>query len=114
MKAYVIAAGLFLVLPPAASAQQAPAGPPQVKSPEVSADRRVTFRLAAPKATEVKVTCECLKDPAVMQNDANGVWSVTIGPLEPEIYEYEFRMDGVQTIDPRNQAVKYNGRPSEI
>jgi enterochelin esterase-like enzyme len=64
---------LLLLLPIVAavqigSAQQAagPARPPAVggmasiKSPEVGTDRRVTFRIAAPKASAVSVICECL------------------------------------------------------
>ena len=102
---------VFLLNTPA-GAQQAPAGPPAVRSPEVGADRRVTFRLAAPRATEVKVTCECVKDAVAMQKDDKGVWSATVGPVAPDIYEYEFWLDDVQVIDPRNPWVKYNGRPA--
>src|SRR6266566_4646660 len=62
---------LLLLLPALATvgfAQQAaaPAPPPavgglaNVKSPEVGADRRVTFRIAAPRASAVSVICECL------------------------------------------------------
>jgi hypothetical protein len=38
-----------------------------------------------------------------MEKDENGLWSVTIGPLEPEIYNYNFTIDGVRTIDPNTQ-----------
>ena len=51
------------VFAPAALAQPAPAGPrgrgpqgPQVVSPEVAADRHVTFRILAPKAEAVKLS----------------------------------------------------------
>lgn len=93
---------------------QAPGGAPAVRSPEVTSDRRVTLRLAAPKASEVKLTCECLSEARAMQKDDKGIWSVTIGPLEPDIYEYEFSVDGVTIIDPRNEKVKTNSRPSVI
>jgi enterochelin esterase-like enzyme len=49
-----------------------------------------------------------------MQKDAGGVWSVTIGPVDPDIYEYEFSVDGLTIIDPRNERVKYNSRPSTV
>ena len=49
-----------------------------------------------------------------MAKDDKGVWSVTLGPFEPDIYEYEFTVDGVTILDPRNEKVKYNGRPSTI
>src|ERR1700694_71683 len=64
---------LLLALPIVAVAQassgqqagapaQAPAvgGFANIKSPEVSAEHRVTFRIAAPKAGSVSVICECL------------------------------------------------------
>jgi enterochelin esterase-like enzyme len=91
------------------------AGPAQggpVRSPEVLADRRVTFRLSAPKASDVRLTCECFNDAQVLKKDDRGVWSVTVGPIAPDIYEYEFSVDGAPMIDPRNPAIKYNSRPN--
>ncbi|HTS64972.1 MAG TPA: hypothetical protein VMH28_23270 [Candidatus Acidoferrales bacterium] len=43
--------------------------------PEIAPDRRVTFRLAAPKASEVTLTGEFLKGSASLQKDDKGVWS---------------------------------------
>ena len=57
---------------------------PRVISPEVHADRTVTFRIRAPKATDVAVSFQGSK---AMTKDADGTWSITVGPLEPEIYE---------------------------
>ena len=106
----------FCVLAQVSSAQQPAAQPAQVRSPEVLADRRVTFRLTAPKASEVHLTCECVlgQKPSALQKDDKGVWSVTIGPFATDIYEYEFWVDGVQMIDPRNEVVKHNNRPGMI
>jgi enterochelin esterase family protein len=59
----------------------------------------VTFRLSAPKATEVTVN-GVGSGPAPMQKDATGLWSVTLGPLDPDTYHYTFVVDGVRTIDP--------------
>jgi len=56
-----------------------------VQSPEIGADRRVTFRLNAPKAQEVTLTGEFLKGGTPLVKDARGVWTVTIGPIEPEM-----------------------------
>lgn len=103
-----------------ASAQQSPAPaasrPAAIRSPEVHADHRVTFRIAAPKASEVSVSgeFEVGAPPHAMQKDAQGVWSVTIGPFPPELYEYDFKVDGVQMLDPRNPAIKYNRGPAAI
>jgi para-nitrobenzyl esterase len=77
-------------------------------SPEVQADRHVTFRLLAPKATEVLLAGgnleEALKGPQPLQKDAQGVWSITVGPLEPGLYDYGFAVDGgIRTTDPANR-----------
>ena len=89
-------------------------GPQAVRSPEVSADRRVTFRITAPKAADVRLTCECVNGAQTMTKNDKGTWSVTLGPFDPDIYEYEFTVDGVTILDPRNEKVKYNSRPSTI
>ena len=120
MKIAVAALMMIAAMAQAGSAQQ-PAGPPAgrapaVRSPEVHADRRVTFRIYAPSAAAVTVAGEFqVGAPAQkMTKDAQGVWSVTLGPFEPEIYEYDFTVDGVQMLDPRNPAVKYNRGPAAI
>jgi len=61
--------------------------PPAVRSPEVLADRRVTFRLRAPAAARVELVGEVLQgqQSQPMTKGADGVWTVTIGPLPPEI-----------------------------
>src|SRR3954454_24444203 len=85
-----------------------------VRSPDIGAGRMVTFRLAAPKATEVSVSGEFMKGSKSLEKDAKGVWSVTIGPVDPEIYYYNFTIDGVKTIDPGNPNVKIGSTPSTI
>jgi len=91
-----------------AEAQPAAGGPDPVRlaSPEIGPDRRVTFRLLAPKATEVLVSGEFMAGSQPLTRNAAGLWSVTVGPIEPEIYYYNFTVDGVRTIDPGNPAVK--------
>ncbi len=84
--------------------------PPQPISPELHADRIVTFRVRAPNATNVTVTGEWPGAKA-MTNDARGNWSVTFGPLAPELYGYSFNIDGFQTLDPGNPAVKPGRSP---
>jgi enterochelin esterase family protein len=76
-------------------------------SPEVHADKRVTFRLRAPNAKEVVLRCEGTKGGA-MQKDAQGVWSITTEPMPPDIYAYSFSVDGLKVIDPANPLLKYN------
>ena len=76
-----------------------------VTSPEVAADRRVTFRLLAPEAKAVTVSGDFGSD-AGMRKGEDGVWSVTVGPLDPEMYVYYFTVDGVRLTDPNNPQVK--------
>jgi enterochelin esterase family protein len=49
-----------------------------------------------------------------MTRDASGLWSVSVGPLEPDLYEYHFTIDGTDNLDQRNPVVKYNSRPNLI
>lgn len=76
-------------------------------SPEVHADRKVTFRIYAPKATEVTIRGDWMDGPAVkLTKDDTGVWSATAGPLAPDFYSYAFTVDGVRTLDPKNATIK--------
>jgi enterochelin esterase family protein len=96
----------------AGAVQQVGAQPPRqptpndtLVSPEVSADHKVTFRLYAPKAAEVTVRGD-FGEAAKLTKDDKGVWSVTVGPLEPDFYSYSFSVDGVRMIDPKNATIK--------
>lgn len=88
------------------AAAQRPAQEPPIKSVEIHPDRTITFRLPAPKAAEVSVNAEFATGPQRMEKDEKGVWSVTLGPVEPEIYTYTFSVDGVRNIDPNNPNLK--------
>ena len=93
--------------PPASAVQEVGARRTgsDVTSPEVAADRRVTFRLRAPEAKAVTVSGDFGAD-ADMQRSDDGVWTVTVGPLDPETYVYFFTVDGVRLTDPSNPQVK--------
>lgn len=101
---------VLLGLAPSLSAQDAE----PVLSPEVHPDLRVTFRLQAPQAEEVLLAGEFMEGTRQMNRGANGVWSVTVGPIEPDVYEYDYTIDGIRFLDPRNPAVKTNQGPAEI
>jgi enterochelin esterase-like enzyme len=75
-----------------------------VKSPEVSADGRVTFRLRAPNAKEVAVTG--IGQRLAMQKNEQGVWTATTDALKPDIYAYSFSVDGATFMDPGNADIK--------
>ncbi len=99
---------LASIAPPRATAQR-----PQrrstpndtLKSTEVAPDKKVTFRIYAPKADEVSVGGDFGRGRA-MTKDEQGVWSLTVGPLTPDFYSYTFTVDGVRTIDPKNAMNK--------
>jgi enterochelin esterase-like enzyme len=82
--------------------------PKMIISPEVAADGRVTFRFEAPNAKLVQVSLEGRAKPIDMQKDAEGVWTLTTDPLEPDFYGYTFVADGVGLFDPMNPARKPN------
>ena len=82
--------------------------PPVVQSPEVAADGRVTFRFFDPGATAVKLNFDGAAQPTPMKRDETGLWSITLGPLDPDIYGYGFIADGVMLLDPNNPSIKPN------
>jgi enterochelin esterase family protein len=82
-------------------------GRPSFRSPEVGADRTLTLRYYAPNAKAVTATGELDGKPHPLTRGDNGVWSVTIGPLAPDIYTYAFNVDGVVALDPLNSNTKY-------
>ena len=97
---------------------QMPAPTPNdtLKSIEVQPDRHVLFRIWAPQAADVKLQAEGPEaTPNITPAEAyknmggvpltkgeQGIWEVTIGPIEPGVYRYNFVIDGVATTDPRN------------
>jgi enterochelin esterase-like enzyme len=86
---------------------QQPAQPPRVISPEVHADKRVTFRFRAPTAREVLLSREGAGRVA-MQKGEDGVWTLTTESLAPDMYGYSFVADGVSMMDPVNSLIKPN------
>jgi enterochelin esterase family protein len=80
---------------------------PRFISPEVAADRTLTLRYYAPNAKAVTANGELDGKPHPMTRGDNGVWSVTVGPLAPDIYTYAFNVDGVTALDPLNNNTKY-------
>jgi len=101
--------------PPTGARAAVAARPGRSQEPDISADRHVTFRLSAPQATSVVLSgSEFLKGTLPLTKDANGIWSATVGPLAPAIYDYNFTIDGVKTIDPGNYAVKFGSTAGTI
>src|SRR5262245_49564099 len=81
-------------------------GGPPVVSPEVNADKTVTLRYRAPNAKEVTLIGELDGKTYPMTKNEQGIWEVKIGPLAPDVYNYQFNIDGIVTMDPTNPSVK--------
>jgi enterochelin esterase-like enzyme len=94
---------------PAPGGRGGQAATPQFTSPEVSADKRITFRVYAPEAATVALRAGDIPGPAraniEFTKGANGVWEMTTGAVEPGAYRYVYVINGVGVIDPRNTAI---------
>ena len=60
------------------------------------------MRLWAPGATEVLLSGDWMgTQPAPpLTKDERGVWTITVGPLDPGLYAYAFIVNGVRADDP--------------
>ncbi|MFD2933168.1 esterase [Spirosoma flavum] len=104
--------GLSLLVVGITQAQNFSGRPPTPNDTLVSAkvlpDSRMRFSIYAPKATDVTVGGDFLDSPtpAKLIKQENGVWSITLGPLAPNLYTYDFTVDGIKTFDPKNAQFK--------
>jgi enterochelin esterase-like enzyme len=102
-------AAIVLASPFAAGLARAQeARPPQFVSAEVTPDRHITFRIIASQAKAVGLRASDIQGlpregPAFTKDDG-GMWTTTVGPVDPGAYRYQFVLDGVATVDPRNPA----------
>jgi enterochelin esterase-like enzyme len=97
-----------------------------VSSPVLLENNMVRFNLYGPSAREVAVTGEWMKGfgsisldggkmkegPIVSENlvrGDSGIWTVTLGPIKPGLYSYNFILDGVKITDPSNVLSKRDG-----
>ena len=81
-----------------------------IKPVEVSPDHRITFRIYAPKASEVTASGDWVAQgrgkAVTLTKDDAGVWSGSTDPLPPDFYLYSFNVDGVRTPDTKNPDIK--------
>ena len=125
--------GLALLSTVASGQEVAPPAqplPPNVQSPVVE-NGRVTFSVYAPQAGAVKLRSGEISfllrskpfvrdhttgawnfDRRPFTRGGSGVWTLTLGPLAPGIYDYTFDIDGVVVADPANAQVVSNRRGS--
>ena len=111
MQRQTLAISLFALLSVASRSPAqtpAPAPPPAVTSPEVMADRHIVFRIFAPKAQAVRLSSSDIfgfTPKGDMTKADNGVWEINVGPIDPGAYRYNFNVDGVAVMDPRNPSI---------
>jgi len=101
--------GGFLILGLGTAHAQPPRRTP-LESPIVQADRTAIFKLRAPDAKKVELTGQFLSGNRPCVKDDAGVWSVTVGPIEPNLYPYHFVVDGLNIADPNNPDLFPNER----
>ena len=77
-----------------------------IRSPDVGADNRITFRLLAPGAQSVSLLGDFTGETLGMKKDALGIWSYTTDALKPGYYQYWFVADGLTMPDPINTHVR--------
>ena len=112
--AALVLAAAAMAQPGAAPAAQAGRGAgrgpqgPVVVSPEVLPDRRIAFRILAPQAQNVRLNAGDIPNlgpSAQLKKGDNNVWETIVGPIDSGAYRYNFNLDGVSVIDPRNPSI---------
>lgn len=90
-----------------------------INSPDVHDDHTVTFRLRAPDANDVRLTGVAIltalgrgpREMVPFTKGEDGIWTLTVGPLRPDMYAYHFNVDGVQIADPNNTIAAFTAMP---
>jgi enterochelin esterase family protein len=91
---------------------------PEFKSPEVLADKKIVFRIYAPKAEAVKLASSDIPGGPFgievdMTKSENGVWEATVGPVTAGAYRYHMNVDGLAVVDPRNPTTSETNSNAE-
>ncbi|MCF0069101.1 esterase [Dyadobacter sp. CY261] len=88
-----------------------------VISPEVKDDHTITFRVKAPDAHKVELTGGPIllalksKTNIPFTKEADGTWTLAVGPVKPDIYVYRLLIDGVAVADPNNTLTGVSNQP---
>lgn len=72
------------------------------KSPVCHINGKITFNYYAPNANKVELSSQFFQGLKPLVKNAEGEWSITIKPDRPDIYPYNFVVDGVSVSDPAN------------
>lgn len=75
-------------------------GEAQAPQYQILPDHRVTFQLSAPLATSVELKGDWpggIAGPTIapMVKDDKGIWSVTVGPIQSDLWTYSFSVNGI-------------------
>ena len=79
--------------------------------------RRHAARGADPEVARLEKAIQTTRSDQgerALTKGADGVWTLTLPPVESDVYEYHFVIDGTGVLDPRNPVVKYNSRPNLV
>jgi len=107
MKKYLLM-GALIALSSSAWAQRRPNN---VVSTDIQPDNSVIFRIKAPEANKVEVSGtwpRALKNTIPMIKK-DSIFEVKVGPMPSDMYEYEFIVDGIPTLDPNSSLVTRDG-----
>jgi enterochelin esterase-like enzyme len=79
---------------------------PGAQTPSIHSDRRITFSLKAPDATDLQVAGGdgLGAGPFPMTKGPDGIWSVTTPPSVPGFHYYWFVLNGVAVNDPASET----------
>jgi len=99
-------------LPGAAQAVPAATNRASAQYPRVYADGRVIFRVDLPQAKSVQLKGGqgLCRGSVPLTKNANGAWSLTIGPSVTGFHYYWFDVDGVTMNDPGSETFWGNGK----
>jgi enterochelin esterase-like enzyme len=92
---------LIVVMAIGAQAQPGAGRMVQISSPVVHSDNTVTFNYRNDGAKDVKINAQFSGTKQMIKN-ADGVWTITLGPVNPDMYPYCFVVDGLNVMDPLN------------
>jgi enterochelin esterase family protein len=104
---FVLGGAAILGAPYARAQNRSGPRPPGFTSPEVTSERKITFRIHAPDSKAARLSGSDMPGlgmGVVMKKGENGVWEATVGPIPPGAYRYNFNVDGISIIDPRNPS----------
>src|SRR5690349_12488423 len=109
-KSLMFVTGLVCLFAPLVLKAQQQPQPPAVVSPEVTSERRVTFRILAPNAQKVELRSPGDipgiggrgGSPLQFVKNSEGVWEATTNAIPAGAYRYVFAVDGVTVADSRN------------